>query len=60
MQLPGVVEQLGQRVAPGRCDVVGARRAALCRQPQGFDAVIAMGELESRVVAGNRRHHFEV
>src|ERR1700694_4375815 len=60
MQLARAVKQLQQRLAARCGDVVGAGGAALGRQPNCFDAVVAMGQLERRVEGGYGWNHLEV
>src|SRR6266850_7695968 len=60
VQLACGVEQLGQRLWPWRGDVVSAGGPSLGRQRHRLDAVVAVDQLERRVVAGHGRDHLEV
>src|ERR1700693_1182613 len=60
VQLPGGIEELGQRLRTRRGDVVRAGRSALGRQDHRLDAVVSVDELQRGIVACDRRHPLEV
>ena len=60
MQLARAVEKVRQRLRPRGRDVVRAGRAAPGRKRQSLDAVVAMDELDCRIMRGDRRHDLEV
>src|SRR5216684_1680674 len=60
MELARGVEERRQRLRAGRGDVVRTGRPALGGEVEGFDAVVAMDQLQSGVVTRNGGHELEI
>ena len=60
MELSGGIEQRAERFVARRSDVVRAARPAPGREHHRVDAVVAVNQLQRRVVADHGRHDLEV